>query len=192
MDHTAPCLGYSFIEKDKRRIVMGYVAKFGLKKHPLLGVLQKGKSIMYNGKKVDVKLATSVVKGKKVVFIVDTGYFAALAKFAKGAEVLVCESTLADELAEKAKPFIGLGVGIFVFILVISIIAFIFWLLMLIHAIKHNSPDRSTWILVLVVSFVVGLSFIGAIAYFFAEKKNAEQATAPSKPESSSPPQKVE
>ncbi|OGL30852.1 hypothetical protein A3F37_00200 [Candidatus Saccharibacteria bacterium RIFCSPHIGHO2_12_FULL_41_12] len=96
------------------------------------------------------------------------------------------------ELAEKAKPFIGLGVGIFVFILVISIIAFIFWLLMLIHAIKHNSPDRSTWILVLVVSFVVGLSFIGAIAYFFAEKKNAEQATAPSKPESSSPPQKVE
>lgn len=80
------------------------------------------------------------------------------------------------ELGEKAKPFIGLGIGIFTIIFILAIVSFVFWLIMLIHAIKHNSPDRTLWIVVLAVSFLLGFSLIAAIVYFFAEKKKAEQA----------------
>jgi hypothetical protein len=92
------------------------------------------------------------------------------------------------ELAEKAKPFIGLGIGILVFIIVISIVSFVFWLLMLIHAVQHKSPDRNTWIIVLVASFFTGFSLVGAIVYYFAEKKKAELATPPDNPPTGPPP----
>lgn len=80
------------------------------------------------------------------------------------------------ELAHKAKPFIGLGIGILAFIIIISIVSFVFWLLMLIHALQHKSPNRDTWLIVLVVSFVTGFSLVAAIVYFFAEKQKAELA----------------
>ncbi|MEK9196662.1 MAG: hypothetical protein AAB914_04800, partial [Patescibacteria group bacterium] len=69
------------------------------------------------------------------------------------------------ELAEKAEPFIGLGIGIFAFIAIIVLASFIFWLVMLLHAINHNSPDRSTWILALAVGFITGFGFIVAVVY---------------------------
>ncbi len=81
------------------------------------------------------------------------------------------------ELAHKAKPFIGLGLGIFAFIIIVSLAIFVFWLLMLIHAVQHKSPNRDTWLIVLVVSFVTGFSLVGALVYYFAEKKKAELAT---------------
>lgn len=93
------------------------------------------------------------------------------------------------ELAHKAKPFIGLGIGILAFILIISLVAFIFWLLMLIHALQHKSPNRDTWLIVLVVSFVTGFGLVGALVYFFAEKKKAELATpSPSSQQNPPPP----
>ena len=91
------------------------------------------------------------------------------------------------ELAEKAKPFIGLGIGIFLIIMVIVIITFVFWLLMLIHAIKYNSPDKNTWIIVLVVSFVIGFGFVAALVYFFAERKKAELYPSPAPKQTTGP-----
>lgn len=92
------------------------------------------------------------------------------------------------ELVQKAKPFIGLGIGILAVIIIISIISFVFWLLMLIHAIQHKSPNRDTWIIVLAVSFVTGFSLVGALVYFFAEKKKAELPTLPTNQQPDSPP----
>lgn len=83
------------------------------------------------------------------------------------------------ELADKAQPFIGLGIVIFATIFIIGLASFIFWLLMLIHAIKHKSPNRDTWIIILIISLVVGLGFIGALVYLIVEKKKAELATPP-------------
>ncbi len=80
------------------------------------------------------------------------------------------------ELANKAEPFIGFGLAILAFIGIILVAVFVFWLLMLIHAIQHNSPDRTLWIVVLLASFFTGFALIGAIVYFFAEKKRAEAA----------------
>jgi NADH:ubiquinone oxidoreductase subunit 5 (subunit L)/multisubunit Na+/H+ antiporter MnhA subunit len=93
------------------------------------------------------------------------------------------------ELAQKAKPFIGLGVGLLAFIAIILIATFIFWLVMLIHAIQHHSPDRTLWIVILLVSFITGFSLVGALVYYFAEKKKAEALSAPGgQPTTSSPP----
>ena len=86
------------------------------------------------------------------------------------------------ELADKAKPFIGLGIGIFVIVFILATVALVFWLIMLLHALNHKSPNRDTWIIVLIVSFVMGFGLVAAIIYYFAEKQNAELAT-PSIPE---------
>ncbi len=92
-------------------------------------------------------------------------------------------------LVEKAKPLIGIGVGLLIFLLVVGIVSFVFWLIMLIHALRHDSPDKNTWIIILVISFFTGFSLIAAFVYLFAEKKKAEQATlAKNVPENPTPP----
>ena len=105
VNHTAPCLAYSFLEKDRRRVNISYTKKFGLERHPLLGKLQKGRDVTYNNKKILASKATTIVPGRKVVFILDTAYTEVLPKFAKNADVLICESTMADELEDKAKEY---------------------------------------------------------------------------------------
>src|SRR3989344_3668242 len=45
MKHGTKCLAYSIREKDRRKINMEYVKKLGLEESPLLGNLQRGKSV---------------------------------------------------------------------------------------------------------------------------------------------------
>jgi ribonuclease Z len=52
LDHSVPCLGYSFVEKDTRRIDMGKIKRFGDIPGPLIGRLQSGEEIEYNNKKI--------------------------------------------------------------------------------------------------------------------------------------------
>jgi len=93
LKHTIPCLGYVFQEKDKLKINLNYLIKFNLKQHPLLGLLQKGKSINYKGKKISVKKATTKIPGKKIAFIMDTAPTPNIDKLAKNADLLITEST---------------------------------------------------------------------------------------------------
>lgn len=102
LQHSAPCLGFSFHEKEKRNIDMAHLKKLGLHGGPILKDLQAGKDITWKGKKVKAEDATSVRKGKKIAYITDTLYFEQLAGFAKGADVLICEATYDDSLLEKA------------------------------------------------------------------------------------------
>lgn len=101
--HSIDCLSYSLIEKDKLKINIGYTKKFGLTQHPLLGELQRGKDIIYDGKKIKVKDATIVKKGKKICFILDTYYDKKLIKIAKDSDLLISESTWLenDKLQDK-------------------------------------------------------------------------------------------
>lgn len=101
--HSITCLSYNFIEKDKLKINIDYTKKFNLIRHPLLGELQRGKDIVYQGKKIKVKDATIVKKGKKISFILDTYYDKKLVSIAKNADLLICESTWIerDKLIDK-------------------------------------------------------------------------------------------
>ena len=105
MKHNAPCLAYSFTEKSKRKINLEYTKKFGLTKHPLLGKLQKGKSIVYNGKKIEVNKATKLVPGKKVAIVLDTEFNENAVKFAKSSDLLIAESTYLNEEHKKNEEY---------------------------------------------------------------------------------------
>ncbi|MFH1210209.1 MAG: ribonuclease Z [archaeon] len=105
LSHSCLCYGYSFIENDKRRINLNYTKKYGLIKHPLLGELQKGKDIVYNGKKIKVKDSTIIVKGKKITLITDTKYCENAIKLARDSDILISESTFLNDLKETALRF---------------------------------------------------------------------------------------
>jgi len=72
LEHSTPCLGYSFIEKDRRRVNKVYTDKLKIPDGPHLKQLQEGKSIKYEGKEIDVEKATYQILGKKVTYITDT------------------------------------------------------------------------------------------------------------------------
>ncbi len=100
--HGSSCIAYCVKEDDKRRINLEYTRKYGLEQHPLLGKLQRGEDIEYNGHKITVEKGTTIKKGKKFCYITDTGYFDELISFSEGADLLLCESTYTSELEDKA------------------------------------------------------------------------------------------
>ena len=105
LDHTAPCLGYSLVEKDKRKIDLDKAKKFGLQPGPLLGQLQEGKTVSWKGKTVKPEDVSHVAKGKKVTVISDTKLCKACTELAEGADVLICEATYSNDLEEKAELY---------------------------------------------------------------------------------------
>lgn len=104
LKHRCPCLGYVFKEKDKRKINKAMIKKLGLK-GPIVGKLQKGKSIKFKGKTITPKDISYIKKGKKIGIILDTTITPNCYKIAKDADILVCEATLLHELKDKASKF---------------------------------------------------------------------------------------
>ena len=103
LEHQALCYGYNFIEKDKRKINLDYIKKHDLEQHPILGKLQKGEDIEWNGKIIKASKGTTLVKGKKLSIVIDTGLCSNALKLAKDADLLISESTFLDNLKEQAK-----------------------------------------------------------------------------------------
>jgi len=103
MEHSIPCLGFSFIEKDRRRIDLKKARKYSLPEGPVMGQLQDGKTVTWQGKKIRPGDVSYVVKGKKLAYVVDTAYCSNAIALAKDADLLVCEATYSDRLADKAE-----------------------------------------------------------------------------------------
>lgn len=108
MKHAVPTLAYSIVESDKRRINLSYVKKMGIFPGPLLGALQNNMVISWKGKKIRPCDATSIIKGKKVVVILDTLLNPNCYSIAKNADLLICESSFDFSLANKAKEYLHL------------------------------------------------------------------------------------
>ncbi len=102
MKHPVPCVAFAFVEKDRRRIKVDHVKKLGIPEGPLLGELQRGKSVTHKGKKVTVEEATMLVKGRKIVFMTDTLVNENCYKIAANADILIIDSTYASNLKDKA------------------------------------------------------------------------------------------
>jgi ribonuclease Z len=102
MKHTVTCVGYTFIEKDKRRINLNYLKKFKLKKDPILKKLQAGRDITWKGKKIKAKAATYLTKGRKFTYVTDTKKNPNIEKLAKDSNLFVCEATFAEGTKLKA------------------------------------------------------------------------------------------
>ncbi len=111
LDHSTLCFGYSVIENDKRHIRLDAVKRLGIPEGPILGKLQDGKSVTWKGRKVTPEEATSLTKGKKLAIIADTALCRGCTELAQDADILICESTYANDLQEKAEQYRHLTAG---------------------------------------------------------------------------------
>ncbi|HJN56394.1 MAG: ribonuclease Z [Candidatus Woesearchaeota archaeon] len=102
LEHNVDTLGYSIIEKDKRKINLKFTKKLGIPDGPLLGKLQDGKNIVWKGKKINVDDATDIVKGKKATIISDTVPCKGADMLAKDSDLLISEATYASDLEDKS------------------------------------------------------------------------------------------
>ncbi len=105
LDHSMPCLGFSFVEKDKLRINMAKAKKHGLSEGPILGRLQKGQTVDVAGKTITPEDVATVQEGKKITMIMDTQICENAVLLSKDADLLICESAYGAELEEKAAEY---------------------------------------------------------------------------------------
>lgn len=68
----------------------------------------------------------------------------------------------------------GLG-GVLLIFFFVSIAAFVFWVVMLIDALQRKNwqdeSQKNLWLILLIVSFFVGFSFVVALVYYFVIRK---------------------
>jgi ribonuclease Z len=103
LDHGIPCIGYALVEKDRRRITTSKVKKLNIPDGPLLGKLQQGKDVVFDGKKLKAEELTYIVKGKKLAIVMDTGYTQNAITLAENADCVISEATYGHDYAEKAE-----------------------------------------------------------------------------------------
>ena len=104
LSHGIPCLGYSLIEKDIRKVNKKKVEKL---KIPGLAVgeLQKGKEVVIRGKKISPNEVSSIIKGKKITYIFDTEMTENAITLSEDADLLLCEATYLSNLSEKGEQY---------------------------------------------------------------------------------------
>lgn len=103
LEHSVPCVGYRFREKDKLRIDLVKAKKLGLEEGPILGKLQQGKDVTVKGKKIKAKDVTYTTLGKKISYVTDTVPCKGADLLAKDVDLLICEGTHLDEIREKSE-----------------------------------------------------------------------------------------
>ncbi len=112
--HSVPAVMYCFRERDKVNVDMVKAGKLGLKEGRLVGRLKEKGSIELGGKKIRLEDVAAVKKGLKVVYTGDTQPCGNLDMIAKGADLLIHDSTFeaqddtishagAEEAAKAAK-----------------------------------------------------------------------------------------
>ncbi len=103
--HGTPCLAFSLVEEDKRKVIMSKVKAEGIPEGPLIAYFQQGKDITFEGKKFKVDDYTKVEKGKKVSYIVDTCFVNTAIDLAKESDLLLSEATFTEEHDDKADQY---------------------------------------------------------------------------------------
>ncbi|MFT4304886.1 MAG: ribonuclease Z [Candidatus Woesearchaeota archaeon] len=104
LKHSVECLGYSFIEKDKRKMNENKLDELNIK-GPNIGKLQKGEIIKINNKIIKPDEVSSLIKGKKITIIFDTEPCTNAIKLSENANLLVCEATYHSDLDEKSLQY---------------------------------------------------------------------------------------
>lgn len=104
LKHSVECLGYSFIEKDKRKMNENKLDELNIK-GPYIGKLQKGEIIKINNKIIKPDEVSSLIKGKKITIIFDTEPCTNAIKLSENANLLVCEATYHSDLDEKSLQY---------------------------------------------------------------------------------------
>jgi ribonuclease Z len=110
LEHSSKCIGFSFKEKDKRKIIISKMNKLGLREGPEIGKLQKGHKIVFNGKTILPDDLTRIVKGKKLSYVADTILCNGANILAENSDLLISEGTHLSNLGEKTEKIMHLTV----------------------------------------------------------------------------------
>jgi len=105
LDHKIPCLGYSLIEKDVRKINMAKAKKFGLREGPLIGKLQSGLNVILKGQTITADEVSHIQKGKKLCIVLDTLPCKNAYELAAEADILIAEAAYTSEMEEKSLEY---------------------------------------------------------------------------------------
>jgi len=105
-EHSVPSLAYALIEKPRPgRFHPERAAAHGVPKGRLWSRLQQGGHVeLPNGRIVKPEdIVDPLRPGRKIVYVGDTKPSGAIVKLARGADILVHESTFGEDLVERAK-----------------------------------------------------------------------------------------
>ncbi|MFH0890178.1 MAG: ribonuclease Z [Candidatus Aenigmatarchaeota archaeon] len=94
--HTVPAVAYCFKETDRVNVDLKKASVFGLKEGPMIGKLKESGSIVFKGKKVDLEDVSTKRIGRKIVYSGDTIPCDNIAEMAKGADILIHDSTFLE------------------------------------------------------------------------------------------------
>jgi len=96
---------------------------------------------------------------------------------------LAQDSTSDSKLSDAAAVSIFGGMMVFLLIIgAIAVITLVFWIFMLVDALKRTNwesdSQKTTWLVVLIISLVIGFHFIGALVYYFAVYRSLGKASS--------------
>lgn len=109
LEHSVDCIGYSFLEKDRRRINVAKAEKLGLE-GPILGKLQQGEDVLFKGKKIKADEVSTIIPGRKISYVADTAPCQGANILARNADLLISEGTHLDDLKMKTEKYMHLTV----------------------------------------------------------------------------------
>lgn len=96
LSHNVSTVGYVFREEDKRNFITDKCKRLGVK-GTMFGELTRKGSLTVNGRKITLASVTTLKPGKKIVYATDTRPSAETIKNAKGADLLIHESSFGEE-----------------------------------------------------------------------------------------------
>lgn len=106
LNHSVPCIGYSFIEKDLINLDKEKLKKIGLENSSILARAKLGLDIEYKNKKIKNLDITYIKKGRKISFIFDTRPCKGADLIANNSNYLIIEATyLFKNHAKKAEEY---------------------------------------------------------------------------------------
>lgn len=102
-------------------------------------------------------------------------------------ETISFDAEAANAAGAAAAGIVGIWLFIWIVIIIASLIGLILWIWAIIDVSKRqfqNPSDKTTWLIVLIVGFVVGLTLIAAIIYLIAGRKKGTMpgASTPAAP----------
>ena len=110
LSHTVPAVGYRLVEPGGRRMLPGKLAALGIT-GPSIGRLQREGHLATGDHTVSLEQVSEPRPGQRLAFIMDTRLCDGAFALAEGADMVVCESTFADEEAPLAREYGHLTAG---------------------------------------------------------------------------------
>jgi ribonuclease Z len=102
LDHSVDTIGWRITEPDMRKFENDKLKEFGIE-GPMVRELQEKGSLIVDGKVIGLDDVSWIRKGESVAVVIDTRYCKQAIDIAKGARVLICESTYQEEHKLHAK-----------------------------------------------------------------------------------------